>query len=97
MKRFVIRINEQITLEEVCKKYKMNIQRLININNLHTHECYVGMRLIIEQTEGVDYVVKPFDTLDKIATNFGVDKAVIMEFNNVGTVFLGQKIFIPTE
>ena len=97
MRNFVIRISQPTTLEEVSKKYNMSLDRLIELNDLRAQECYVGMRLLIEQRDGVEYVVQPFDTLDKIAVNFGVDKAKIKNYNRINQVFLGQKLFIPTE
>ena len=97
MQNFVIRISQPTTLEEASKKYNMSLDRLIELNDLPVQECYVGMRLLIEQREGVEYVVQPFDTLDKIALDFGVDKAEIKKYNRINQVFLGQKLFIPTE
>lgn len=97
MQRFVIRISQKTTLEEVSKRYNMSLDRLIELNDLPTQDCYVGMRLLIEERNGVEYVVKPFDTLDKIASNFGVDKEEVIKYNRTGKIFLGQKLFIPTE
>ncbi|MGN0797581.1 MAG: LysM peptidoglycan-binding domain-containing protein [Christensenellales bacterium] len=97
MQNFVIRISQPMTLEQVSKKYNMSLDRLMSINNLRVQDCYVGMRLLIEQRNGVEYIVQPFDTLDKIASDFGVDKAEIKKYNRINQVFLGQKLFIPTE
>ena len=97
MKNFVIRISQPTTLEEVSRRYNMSLDRLIELNDLPTQDCYVGMRLLIEERKGVDYVVKPFDTIDKIALDFGVDKEEIIKYNRISKVFLGQKLFIPTE
>ncbi len=97
MRRYVKRIDRPITMQQLCMECKMTENRLVELNELTSSQLYVGQRLIIEEMNGQEYVVQPFDTLDKIAVAFGVDRATIEAYNQIDNVFLGQKIFVPRE
>ena len=97
MRRYVKRIERPITMQKLCSECKMTQARLVELNELTSSQLYVGQRLIIEEMNGQEYVVQPFDTLERIATTFGVDKATIEAYNQIDNVFLGQKIFVPRE
>ena len=51
--------------------------------------------MVIDIPEGKRYVVKPFDTIAKIADKFKTTEEKLMQFNNISQVFLGQIIYIP--
>ena len=96
MKRIMVRIDEKTSLEDLAEKHHTTVSAIKRLNNLHT-DIFVGMRLIIEENQGEYYTVQPFDTLESIARKFGINSQRIVELNAVERVFIGQKIFIPTD
>ena len=96
MKRVMVRVDATTSLEDLAEKYHTTVVAINKLNNLHT-DIFVGMRLIVEENQGDYYTVQPFDTLESVAKKFGVASQRIAELNSVERIFIGQKIFIPTE
>jgi LysM repeat protein len=50
-----------------------------------------------QNCETVTYIVQTTDTLESVARRFGIQKSVIMEYNNMSTEKLSPKmeLFIP--
>ena len=94
MKRVMIRVDSGMTLENLAEKYHTTPLAIKNLNDLHT-DIFIGMRLVIEENQGENYTVQPFDTLESIAKKFGVSLQRIKDLNGIERVFIGQKIFIP--
>ena len=94
MKRLMIRVDSGMTLESLAEKYHTTTVAIKKLNNLHS-DIFVGMRLIIEENQGENYTVQPFDTIETIAKKFGASAQRIEELNGIDRVFIGQKIFIP--
>ncbi|MCX4362318.1 MAG: LysM peptidoglycan-binding domain-containing protein [Clostridia bacterium] len=94
MKRVLVRIDREITLEELADKYHTTVAAIRKLNALH-EDIFVGMRLVIEENSGEYHTVQPFETLDIIAKKYGVSAQKIMDINDVDRVFIGQKVFIP--
>ncbi|MDE7191478.1 MAG: LysM peptidoglycan-binding domain-containing protein [Clostridia bacterium] len=94
MKRVLVRINGETSLEDLANKYHTTVAAIKKLNNLHT-DIFVGMRLVIEENQGSYYTVQPFDTLESIARKFSASAQRITELNGVERVFIGQRIFIP--
>ena len=96
MKRIMVRIDGDSSLEDLAEKYHTTVTAIKRLNNLHT-DIFVGMRLIVEENQGAYYTVQPFDTLESVAKKFGVNAQRITDLNGVERVFIGQRIFIPTD
>ena len=96
MKRVMVRVDATTSLEDLAEKYHTTVSAIKTLNNLRA-DIFVGMRLIVEENQGVYYTVQPFDTLESVAKKFGVNAQRIANLNGVERVFIGQKIFIPTE
>ncbi|MDE6605076.1 MAG: LysM peptidoglycan-binding domain-containing protein [Clostridia bacterium] len=94
MKKVIVRINDETSLEELADKHHTTVAAIKKLNNLHC-DVFVGMRLVIEENQGTYYTVQPFDTLESIARKFGASAQRIMELNGVERVFIGQRVFIP--
>lgn len=94
MKRVLVRIDGETSLEDLADKYHTTVAAIKKLNNLHT-DIFVGMRLVIEENQGTYYTVQPFDTLESIARKFNASAQRIAELNGVERVFIGQRIFIP--
>lgn len=93
MKRILVRVDSETSLESLAEKYHTTIPAIKKLNNLHT-DIFVGMRLIIDENQGEYYTVQPFDTLQSIAKKFGVSEESISQLNDTDRVFIGQKVFI---
>ncbi len=76
-------------------KYSVCEEELLSANNLAEEDIKEGVLLFVSVPDGRRYVVKPFDTIRKIAEKFEVSEAAILEFNNIKQIFLGQIIYIP--
>lgn len=96
MKRIMVRVESGTTLEDLAEKYHTTVYSIRKINKLQG-DIFVGMRLIIEQTQGDYYVVQPFDTIESVAKKFGVSVESIKDLNGVERIFIGQRIFYPVE
>lgn len=87
------------TLYSIAKKYNTTVEELKTLNNLTSNTLSIGQRLIVPtetQEEGI-YIVKSGDTLYKIANNFNLSVADIINANNLETNLLsiGQRLIIP--
>ena len=80
-------------LRAVADKFHTTQQVLIEINHLD-EEIKEGEYILIEAVEGEEYIVKPEDTLEKIAR---YDKELLRRLilkNKTDSVYVGQKIYI---
>lgn len=82
------------SFEEIAKKFDCSVSSLKSYNKLDS--IYNGSILAIPshqtQTKKV-YVVKPADTLEKIAIKLNVKKQDLIKENNINKVFIGQILF----
>ena len=95
------------TLYSIARKFNLTVDELKALNNLTSNNLSVGQVLIIsEETnippqpgDAIVYTVQSGDTLYKIANQYGVTVADIIELNNLGTTVLtvGQKLLIPNQ
>ena len=86
-------VDEDETFESIAEKFSLPVE-YIRQNN--SGSIYRGKILYLPETEFETYVVKPFDTLQKIANYFGTTTDILMKKNNLSNeyVFIGQKLFI---
>ena len=66
---------------------------IIRTNNLQK-EVEVGEFVVIEKLLGVEYIVKPRDTIENIAKRFGCSPISLMTNNMTDFIFVGQKIYV---
>lgn len=93
--QYIYKVKKDDSLKDICIKYSVFADDLLNSNNLEEEDIKEGVLLYISVPNGRRYVVKPFDTIEKIAEKFEVNSEDILEFNNIKQLFLGQIIFIP--
>lgn len=83
------------TLSQICSKFCVPKTMVAQDNgieeNSHLEE---GEILWIRRKNSATYVVKPLDTLEKIAQKFNVSTQHIKDLNAINAVYIGQKIFI---
>lgn len=60
-------------------------------------EPFEGMKLIVGKQRAFGYTVRPFDTAESIARKFGVSTERLKNINGTEAVFVGQRIFVPTD
>ena len=91
-KNLVHKVEEGETIEQIAKLYNQTRDSLMKVNNIKTIE--EGDRLIVPQKNTAIYVVKPLDTIAKIAAKFNVDEEQIKKNNNSSKIFIGQVLII---
>ena len=92
---YIHRVKKDESLKDICVKYSVLCEDLLHLNNITEENVKEGLLMVIDIPEGKRYVVKPFDTIAKIADKFKTTEEKLMQFNNISQVFLGQIIYIP--
>ncbi|MCX7681165.1 MAG: LysM peptidoglycan-binding domain-containing protein [Anaerolineae bacterium] len=91
------------TLASIARRYHTTWQRLARLNRiLAPGVIYTGQVIQVPSSEtedaGLTYVVRPDDTLLRIALRYGVDPWHLMAANRVGNpalIYPGQALLIP--
>ena len=94
MKKFIYRAIEGDNVLSVSKKFLIPVQNIIYLNNLNA-EVEEGDLLYLEKHDYTVYTVKPTDTLEGIAKEFGVDAHKILSINHISYVYMEQLIYLP--
>ena len=90
------------TLYSIANKFNIAVNELIDANNLPTTVLSVGQNLIIPSEndiiKGNTYIVKPGDTLYKIASLYNISVNDLIKANNLTSNILtiGQNLTIPS-
>ncbi len=81
-------------MSSIADKFKTTIETIAQDNQLK--EVSEGDILWIRKKNTCIYVVKPLDTLSKVAKNYNVSKEHIRELNDLKNdkLFVGQKLII---
>ena len=90
MKKFFYRVQTEDSLNSIAQKFNAPIGRLIFNNNL-TKEVSAGDIIFVEQVEKV-YLVKPLDTIEKLAIKFNQNPQQILEKNYLSYIYCGLLI-----
>ena len=91
------------TLYSISKEYNTSPDAIVEYNNLSSNILAINqiLQIPIEKisNENTIYVVKPGDTLYKIANNYGVSVMEIMNLNNLDSTIIniGEVILIPNQ
>lgn len=88
------------TLYKISIKFGITVNDLKRTNNLTTDLIYPGQGLIIpgkDNNTGIEYSVKPGDSLYKISLNYGITIEELRTANNLTSnmIYIGQKLIIP--
>ena len=87
------------TLYSIANRYNISVNDLIEYNNLPTTILSIGQVLNIPTVSPSDvvYIVKPGDTLYKIANSYGVSVNDLKKINNLDSNILsiGEQLYIP--
>ena len=92
-KNVFYRVQKTDTLESIAHDFGITKSYILQNNK----NClYEGQVLFLPETNLSTYVVKPFDTIQKIASTYGKSVEDIKQKNNMETdfVFVGQKLFL---
>ena len=92
---YIHRVKKDESLKDICVKYSVFCEDLLHLNNITEENVKEGLLMVIDIPEGKRYVVKPFDTITKIANKFNISEKEILDFNNISQIFLGQILYIP--
>ncbi len=96
------------TLAMIARRYGVNIVELARFNHLTNPSLiYVGQRLLIPPSSGENmerrgqvYLVRPGDTLARIAGRYGVSVWSLAQLNqiaNPNVIHVGQRLLIPAD
>lgn len=92
------------TLSELAIKYNTTVARIVELNNIaNPNLIYAGENLIVPSENSISgneiYIVRAGDTLSSIATQYHTTVVAIANANqirNVNLIYVGQKLYIPT-
>jgi LysM repeat protein len=99
------------TLSGIAYRHGVTVNAIVRLNYLANPNCiYPGQRLNIPcpsqpapkpkpKPGGVYYIVRPGDTLAKIAVRYGVSTWSIVRANNIANpnvIYVGQRLYIPS-
>ena len=87
------RLDDNDTFENLSKQFQVPIEYIKLFNG---PEIYKGKVIFLPEINLQTYIVKPFDTLEKIANIFGKSADDIKQKNILTSsyIFVGQKLFI---
>lgn len=93
MSKIIHTVTKNQTLTSIAKLYNASALSITGNNKTPLHE---GQRLIIESKNGKIHVVKPFETLSRIASLYGVSEDELVKLNNLQSkqVYIGQQLII---
>ena len=91
--KFVYRVERGDDLNSLSDKFHTAPSRIIADNSLN-EEISEGELLVIEKVDGEEYIVKPYDDLDKIAGYDEKKRREIVAKNKTDYIYVGQKIYI---
>lgn len=92
-KNVFYRVEQGDTLESIAEQFLVTQSYILQ----HNKYClYEGQVLFLPKTQLQTYIVKPFDNLQKIATDNNTTVLDIKQKNNLQNdyVFVGQKLFL---
>lgn len=90
-------VNSGDTLYSIAKRYGINVNELMELNNLTNNMISIGQQLSIPQTSDyITYFVRTGDTLTSIANKFNTTIDEILRINNLNTtdITIGQLLII---
>lgn len=93
--QYIHKVKDGESIEDICKIYHILKADILAQNNVGETNIKAGLLLFVDIPNGTRYVVKPFDSLDKISQKFGKSSREIANFNKIEQVFIGQIIYIP--
>ncbi|MCR8846585.1 LysM peptidoglycan-binding domain-containing protein, partial [Paenibacillus sp. SC116] len=78
------------SLSRISHRFNVPVEALVEANQIHNGTIYIGQQLFIPPDARVrlTYTVKPGDTLDSIARQFGTTKQAIMQANGLDSDFV---------
>lgn len=98
------------SLYKIANQYDTTVDTLMSINNLNGTNLTINQQLLIpkkedidinikEEDKGLTYIVKPGDTLYKIANSYGISVDSIKSANKLtsNNLSIGQELLIPVE
>ncbi len=86
------------SLSKIAARFKLNIDTIVSWNGIRdARSLRAGMDLVIPNHDGLRYTVRRGDTLQGIASTWGVDFNGILDANMItdDVITVGQDLFLP--
>jgi murein DD-endopeptidase MepM/ murein hydrolase activator NlpD len=86
------------SLSRIAARFKLNVDTLVSWNDIaNGHSIAAGTQLAIPNRDGLKYRVRRGDTLQGIASAFGVDFNGLLDANMLASsvISVGQELFVP--
>lgn len=89
--------NKWETNKSNTNKFENNKNEIKNKNNnaIYFKHFFGGEYLFIAGQKIISHIVRPLESLTFIAKKYNIEPQKILSFNNINTIFIGQKLFIP--
>ena len=89
-KQFVYRVQDNDTLASICLKFNTSIENIIRNNK--EIPLFAGELIEIKVNDYINHIVKPTESLPKIAQKYSITTDDIINRNNLLTdkVYIGQ-------
>lgn len=89
------------TMYSISRRYNMNVDQLMDLNNLNSPTVYAGQKLKVKEMtitagEG-EYVVKEGDTMYSIAEQFGTTPQELKQMNNLDSYVLYERMVLKVQ
>jgi peptidoglycan DL-endopeptidase LytE len=93
-KSFTYTVAQGETLSTIATKYNVTVAeiRWSNTNLMQTDTVATGDQIVIPPLHGIVVTTKASDTIDALATKYGVDAQTIIDFNRLRTTSLGAGV-----
>ncbi len=90
---FIYRVEKGDSLGSIAEKLKTTVQIIVS-DNILKEEPSAGELLLIEKPAGNPYIVKPYDTIERLSFGDKKRELEILRNNKTDFIFVGQKIYL---
>lgn len=91
----LFRVREGDTLEDIADIFNVTKDYILKNNHMENEKLERGDVIFIPKTNVKIHIVQPLESTSSIAQKYNIDENLLKTFNNITSVFIGQKILIP--
>lgn len=95
LSKILFRVRKGDTLDDIAQIFDVTKEYILMHNNIENECLEEGSVIFLPQSNVKIHVVQPLENIESIAQKYGISQQKLRQFNNVDSVFIGQKILIP--